>query len=209
MPADLRVVPLELAEANMLVSMWHRHHKPVVGHRFSLGAVTSTGTLVGAVIVGRPVARKVNHRTVVEVTRMVSNGYPNVCSFLYGAAARAAKAMGYEHIQTYILNHEHGTTLKAAGWDMWAISTGGGPGWQSRPGRRSDQPTETKQRWGRKLNDPPPLFRCRKPCPTLRWGLCCWSADYGRGRMGQSALPSQLPGVQRRSVLLGIYGRGL
>jgi hypothetical protein len=32
------VVPLVRDEANRLVREWHRHHKPVVGYRFSLGA---------------------------------------------------------------------------------------------------------------------------------------------------------------------------
>jgi hypothetical protein len=73
--------------------------------------------LIGAVIVGRPVARRVNHQTTLEVTRLVTDGSPNACSFLYGAAARAAKALGYDKIQTYILESELGTSLVAAGWE--------------------------------------------------------------------------------------------
>ena len=38
------------------------------------------------------------------------------CSFLYGAAARAAKALGYERIITYTLDTEPGTSLRASGW---------------------------------------------------------------------------------------------
>lgn len=33
--ARLRLVPLTLKEANELVAKLHRHHRPVVGHRFS------------------------------------------------------------------------------------------------------------------------------------------------------------------------------
>ena len=40
---------------------------------------------------------------VVEVTRLCTDGTKNACSFLYGAAARIAKEMGYKQIQTYIL----------------------------------------------------------------------------------------------------------
>jgi hypothetical protein len=40
----------------------------------------------------------------------------NACSMLYSACARAAQAMGYDKIQTYILVTEPGTTLKASGW---------------------------------------------------------------------------------------------
>ena len=32
-------VRIELSEASDFVARHHRHHKPVVGHRFSLGAV--------------------------------------------------------------------------------------------------------------------------------------------------------------------------
>ena len=34
---SLRVVPLTLAQANELIGRLHRHHKPVQGHRFSIG----------------------------------------------------------------------------------------------------------------------------------------------------------------------------
>ena len=34
----LDAVPLSLEEANAFVSRHHRHHKPVVGHKFSIGA---------------------------------------------------------------------------------------------------------------------------------------------------------------------------
>ena len=76
----MKVKPLTLASANKLVGQWHRHHKPVQGHRFSLGA-EHEGEIVGAVIVGRPVARHGGHPdTVCEVTRLVTNGTKNACS---------------------------------------------------------------------------------------------------------------------------------
>ena len=62
----LKTIPIELATANTLVAMWHRHHQPVVGHRFSLGVIDEEGTLHGACIVGRPVARLVAKSEVVE-----------------------------------------------------------------------------------------------------------------------------------------------
>jgi hypothetical protein len=52
---------------------------------------------------------------------------------LYGAAWRAAKALGYKRLITYILASESGTTLKASGWKS-VYETGGG-GWD-RPGRK-------------------------------------------------------------------------
>lgn len=43
----LKVVPLELKAANELVATHHRHHKPVVGHRFSIGVIDEDGVLRG------------------------------------------------------------------------------------------------------------------------------------------------------------------
>tara|TARA_R100001443_G_scaffold88308_1_gene94815 strand:+ start:50 stop:547 length:498 start_codon:yes stop_codon:yes gene_type:complete len=117
------VIPMNLKEANEFVEKHHRHHKPVVGHKFSIGA-EQDGQLVGVCIVGRPVARSVDNKKVVEVTRLCTNGAKNVCSFLYSAAARISKEMGYKQIQTYILENEFGTSLKASGWELLHITKG-------------------------------------------------------------------------------------
>ena len=149
----LIIVHVELKQANELVAKYHRHHKPVVGHRFSMGAFdTVRNELVGAVIVGRPVARLVNSKEVVEVTRLATDGTKNACSLLYSAAARAAKELGYKKIQTYILDTEMGTSLVASGWSAEDLSCGGGDGWQSREGRRADQPVNKKQKWAKYFN---------------------------------------------------------
>lgn len=153
----LRVVPAELLEANALVTSWHRHHQPAQGHRFSLAAVDDAGVWHGAVIVGRPVARLAGSpRAVLEVVRLVTDGTPNVCSLLYSAAARAGKAMGYERIQTYILDEERGTSLRASGWTCEGAAGGGQ--WKHTDGkaRRTDQPVGMKSRWARVLNAPQP-----------------------------------------------------
>lgn len=153
----LRVVPLELVEANAVVAAWHRHHQPCQGHRFSLGVIDEEDRVRGAAIIGRPVARMAGHpRAVLEVTRLVTDGTPNACSMLYAAAARAGKAMGFARIQTYILEEEEGVTLKAAGW-LCEGSAGGGQ-WKHTDGkpRRTDQPIGMKARWAKALNDEPP-----------------------------------------------------
>ena len=148
----MRVVPLELAEANAVVAAWHRHHKPVVGHRFSLGVIDDDGVVRGAVIVGRPPNQFAgNRRQMVEVTRLVTDGTPNACSMLYGAAARVARHLGYTHIQTYVLASESGVSLKASGWVHEGRASP--PSWHSRPGRRTDT-TGRKERWGLELNTP-------------------------------------------------------
>lgn len=135
---------VELAEANQFVRQHHRHHKPVVGHKFSLGAVLD-GVLVGVVIVGRPVSRMRDDGKTLEVTRLATDGTRNACSFLYGAAARAAFALGYQKIGTYILKSEDGASLRASGWRL--IGERGGGSWKraNRPGRADDHPLEPKQ----------------------------------------------------------------
>lgn len=163
---SLRIVPLTLEQANSLVARLHRHHKPVVGHRFSIGVTDGDkdGQLVGAAIVGRPKAKSFDQYNVCEVTRLVTDGTKNACSILYAAAARVAREMGFSRIQSYILESEPGTSLKASGWVLDGVSPGGQ--WnhtgQSQLlleayaqgkvlGNRVDQPTEAKQRWIKKL----------------------------------------------------------
>lgn len=146
----MKVFPLTLKQANELVASLHRHHKPAVGHRFSIG-VQDGDRLVGAAIVGRPVARMCDQYRIAEVTRLVTDGTKNACSMLYSASARAATAMGFEKIQTYILASEPGTSLKASGWELEAETSGGNWNHSWRKGRREDQPMERKQRWSRRL----------------------------------------------------------
>ena len=146
----MKILPLELRDLNALVSCLHRHHKPVQGHRFSIG-VEHGGKVVGGASVGRPTARMTNQRKVLEVTRLVTDGTKNACSALYSAAARIGKELGYERIQTFILDSESGTSLRAAGWKFEQESGGGDWTRESKPNRRQDQPQYPKQRWGKEL----------------------------------------------------------
>lgn len=146
----LKLIHVELGQANDFVSRLHRHHKPVTGHRFSIG-VMSDGVLCGVAVVGRPVARKTDQVMTVEVTRLCTDGTPNACSFLYSACARAATSLGYRRIQTFILETETGASLKAAGWQFEYKSSGGDWNSGKRTGRRTDQPMCAKQLWARNL----------------------------------------------------------
>ena len=128
----LTVTPLGLAEANAFVARHHRHHPPVVGHKFSLGAAMG-GEVVGVAIVGRPVARMRDDGLTLEVTRLCTDGTKNAGSFLYGAASRAAFALGYRRIGTYIMASEPGVTLVAAGWRRVAEVRGRSWSCPSRP----------------------------------------------------------------------------
>ena len=131
----LTLKPVALAAANAFVAEHHRHHKPVRGHKFSLGG-TSDGQLAGVAIVGRPVSRYLDDGLTLEVNRLCTDGTKNVCSLLYGATARAAKTMGYRKIITYILDTETGTSLRAAGWSCAGLA--GGKEWTGK--RRPSEP---------------------------------------------------------------------
>jgi len=128
----LRAVPVDLDEANAFVGKLHRHHKPVIGHKFSIGAVLGD-EIVGVAIVSRPVARMRDDGVTLEVTRLCTDGTRNACSFLYGACARAAFALGYQRIGTYILKNEPGISLKASGWRLVGEAGGGSWSRDSRP----------------------------------------------------------------------------
>lgn len=111
----MNAVPIELKQANEFVDKLHRHHAPVYRDKFRVGCEVN-GKLVGVVQIARPVSRCLDNGKTVEVVRLCTDGTPDVCSFLYGKAARIAKEMGYAKIITYILDSEPGTSLKAAGW---------------------------------------------------------------------------------------------
>jgi len=139
----LELVPLSLDAANEFILKHHRHHKPVVGHKFSIGAMFDN-KLVGVAIVGRPVSRIRQHdKLTLEVTRLCTDGTKNACSFLYGASAKAAFALGYKRIGTYILKSESGVSLNASGWKL--ISEVKGRSWSCPSRKRIDKhPTVDK-----------------------------------------------------------------
>ncbi len=143
---QLDTVPIGLDEANAFVLRHHRHHPPVVGYRFAIGAVSSGEHLVGVVIVGRPVSRQLDDGVTLEVTRCCTDGTRNAPSLLYAAARRAAFALGYKKIITYTLASESGVTLKAAGWRCTGPAGGGSWHAPSRP-RQDRHPTVPKRRW--------------------------------------------------------------
>lgn len=122
----LELVPMTLSEANAFVEENHRHHGKVVGHKFSIG-LSDGEKIVGVCIVGRPVSRYLDDGWTLEVTRLCTDGTRNACSMLYSAAWRAAKAMGYKRLVTYILESENGASLRASGWKC--VGQAGGLRW--------------------------------------------------------------------------------
>ena len=123
---------MSLKTAQEFVRQHHRHNKPPIGHKFSVGLIAD-GVLVGVAVAGRPVARALDDGRTLEVTRTCTDGTRNANSMLYGAVTRAAKAMGYRRLVTYTQAEESGASLRAAGWKV-AATLPPCAGW-SRPSR--------------------------------------------------------------------------
>lgn len=134
-----------MKDASAFVAEHHRHHDAPQGAKFALAA-WHLGQLVGVAMVGRPVSRRLDNGLTAEVIRVATDGTKNACSFLYGAAKRAAQAMGYRKVLTYTLEDEGGASLRAVGWTRVGIAGGGSWSVPSRP-RVDHHPLQTKIRW--------------------------------------------------------------
>ena len=138
----LTLQPITFREACAFIWAHHRHHRPPQGCKFCIG-VSAGGKEVGVAIIGRPVARMLDGGWTAEVTRLCTDGTANVASMLYAACWRAARAMGYRRLVTYILATELGTSLRAAGWREVGRAGGGRWGRADRP-RVDTHPTGQK-----------------------------------------------------------------
>ena len=142
----LTSVPITFKEACKFVEMHHRHHKPSRGVRFCMAVSDQDGNIRGVAMVGRPVARHLDDGWTVEVNRVATDGCSNACSALYGAAWRAARALGYRRAITYTLPQEGGSSLRGAGWKL--IGEAGGGAWACKSRPRVDlHPTQQKLKW--------------------------------------------------------------
>ena len=111
----MEIRPCDYQTARGFVGEHHRHNKPPNGHKYSI-ALYDGDRLCGVCMVGRPIARRLDDGLTLEINRCCTDGTRNACSMLYGAACRAAKALGYKRIITYTLENEPGTSLKASNW---------------------------------------------------------------------------------------------
>lgn len=138
----MKIVPIGLKAANDYVAIHHRHHKPVRGCKFCVSVENDSGECCGVAICGRPISRYLDNGTTLEITRVCTNGARNVCSMLYGACIRAARALGYKKVVTYTLLSENGASLKAA--NFINDGTAGGEIWTGKRQRDNGVPAEKK-----------------------------------------------------------------
>lgn len=111
----LEIRPCTFKEAKEFVQEYHRHNVAPTGHKFSIACYDGE-RFCGVAMVGRPVSRYLDDGLTLEINRCCTDGTKNVCTKLYGASCRAAKALGYKRIITYTRQSEPGTSLKASNW---------------------------------------------------------------------------------------------
>lgn len=144
-PTVLELRSVTFAAACAFIRQYHRHLQPPRGHKFSL-AVHHRQKIAGVIVVGRPVARRLDDGETLEVTRCCTDGTRNACSKLLGAAWRATRALGYRRLVTYTLASESGVSLRAAGWRITGEMRGGCWNRTTRP-RADRSPAGAKRRW--------------------------------------------------------------
>lgn len=159
----MKIVPVTRQEARVFIAKHHSHNKPPSVCITQMG-VEKDGELVGVAMLGRPLARPLCDGTTAEVIRSCCNGSAkNANSMLYGACARAAKALGYRRLVTYTLADEAGSALKATGWVADEELRPSRPtGWGNRGGARGSVlpdlfgevsiPIGEKRRWWKALD---------------------------------------------------------
>jgi len=150
----LHIVPITLRVARAFVNDTHRHLRAPAGGKLAIGVADRRGSVRGVAILGRPVARQLDTGSAIEVTRVATDGCPNACSALYGAARRVARELGYTQVVTYTRADETGASLRAAGWTAVAATRGGTWHRTARPRRRSGA-EGVKRRWGVTLTSTP------------------------------------------------------
>lgn len=147
----LELQPINFADACLYIRQHHRHLPPPVSWKFGAGCrIVGQDGLSGVICVGRPVARYLDNGWTVEVNRCATDGTRNAASLLYGAAWRAARALGYRRLVTYTLPSEGGASLRGAGYRVVG-QTQSQPGWgrPSRPRDDSRYPVGQKTLWER------------------------------------------------------------
>lgn len=152
----MRLAPVDLAEAKRFVADHHRHNLPPLSWKFGVALQSDDGERLGVALAGRPIARALDGKHVIEITRVCTLGARNANSMLYAACLRAARALGYDVAYTYTLESESGASLRAVGFELDAVLPDD-RSWQARSGVRPRyeenlfgerlSPAGTKLRW--------------------------------------------------------------
>ena len=111
----LYLIPLTLRQANEFAEKHRKDHRPINHDKFSIGCVLES-ELIGAAIVGYPREPRLNNGLTLAVRFIYTTGGRRAYGMLYGAAARAASALGYCRIVAFLPENRPDSGLRAAGW---------------------------------------------------------------------------------------------
>lgn len=158
----LRLRPWTVKKALPFVRRVHRRLPRVQGALWAVSARLGA-SVIGCAVVGHPARELMEDDATLAVLRVaVIEGHPNACSMLYGACARAARAMGADNLVTYTHLDEHGGSLKAAGWVQGGLTDGGEWDRDSRQRSLAVDPLPKRRWWA------PWSERARKPALPSR-----------------------------------------
>ena len=73
----MRLVPVTLDEAKKFVGQFHRHNRAPISWKFGVGLTGRDGELVGVAMAGRCVARGLDAKENIEITRVCVRDTPN------------------------------------------------------------------------------------------------------------------------------------
>lgn len=158
-----KVVPITGRAARAWIERTHRHLPKLQGALFAV-AVSLDGEVVGVATAGNPprvwqgtgrfvITRCAALSDLPGVGFNPDTGQPwpaPVCTMLYAALCRAGRALGYREAWTYTLSEEHGTSLRASGFEQAGETGGGEHDRPSRP-RAPAINADPKGRWFRIL----------------------------------------------------------
>ncbi|MEO3874187.1 XF1762 family protein [Nonomuraea sp. B12E4] len=109
----LTTSPVTIQTARAFTAWTHRHLTPPAEAEIVLGVHTGNGTLVGVVFVS---GWNSDDEGTAEIVCLSTDGTPNACSALLGAARRAARAAGYRRLIARTRPDERTASLRAAGF---------------------------------------------------------------------------------------------
>lgn len=154
-----RAQPPESREVRQWVIERHYLRSAPPGYRFALEFLRypngRTSERIGAMLLGRPTSRSLDHKRVLELTRMyfVDDTPPNMESW---ALARMRKWVRVWMPEVRLLlaysdpsvGHQ-GTVYEADGWAPFGQTATRTVGWKNRPNRRGEETPSRKLRWVR------------------------------------------------------------
>ena len=120
----------------------------VPGWKAAFGA-RFNGELVAVCVLGRPVARHIDHDNIISISRFaaIPTRPANTGSWLIAKAREWARLEGFQRIIAYAgVAGNYGTIYEAAGFDLVKVDEASGESWNSRENRRTVSDF-TRRKW--------------------------------------------------------------